>query len=632
MKNHHNHNLQTSCHSGCSSHPETEKFGILKIIFVALALFALGISSVFSPSLSHFILLLSWLVAGYEVILEALKNLIKLKWLDENTLMTVATVGAVAIGEYPEAAMVMILYQIGEYLQHKAVEKSKGSIAALMDIRPDSAWLVEDNREIQKSPEQIKIGQIILVKSGEKIPLDGIVVDGQANVDTSALTGESLPRKLKIGDEAISGCINTDGWLKIKVSRPFGESTVNKIIELVEHAETKKAHTEKFITRFAHYYTPVVVIAAVLLALLPPLLLPQQNFSMWLNRALTFLVISCPCALVISVPLTFFAGIGGASRKGILIKGGNFLENLAKTKNVVFDKTGTLTKGNFEVSQIIPDTTATAHDVLFYAAIAEKFSNHPIALSIKRAAKEMNFDNINPQIEEIAGMGIKAMTDSEILVGNRLLMEHYGIKNILPQPTLTTVYVAKNHQYLGAIEISDQPKENAKAAIDSLHQASIATYMLTGDNAQTAAFVAKELNIQHFEHSLLPAGKVEKIEQIMAQNNEGKTVFVGDGINDAPVLARADVGIAMGGLGSDAAIEAADAVIMDDNPQKVVTAIKSARKTMLIVHQNIIFALGVKVLFLILGAMGMVTMWGAVFADTGTALLAVVNALRAYKN
>lgn len=630
MKKNHNHN-HVDCHDGCCCHHSSEKFSMIKIIFLALALFGLGISSLFPPVLSNSLLLAAWIVAGYEVILEALKNLLKLKWLDENTLMTIATVGAVAIGEYPEAAMVMILYQVGEYLQHKAVEKSKGSIAALMDIRPDNAWLIEGNREIQKSPDQIKVGQIILVKSGEKIPLDGIVVDGQANVDTSALTGESLPRKLKTGDEAVSGCINTDGWLKIKVSRPFGESTVNKIIELVEHAETKKAHTEKFITRFARFYTPIVVVAAILLALLPPFVLAQQDFSIWLKRALTFLVISCPCALVISVPLTFFAGIGGASRRGILIKGGNFLENLAKTKAAVFDKTGTLTKGNFEVSRIIPDGNTTEKDVLFCAALAEKFSNHPIALSIKRAAQNMNFDNINPQIEEIAGMGIKATTDDEILVGNHLLMENFGIKNLLPQLPLTTVYVAKNKIYLGAIEISDQLKDSARLAIEELNQLNITTYMLTGDNGQTAAFVAKELGIKHYEHSLLPTGKVEKIEQIIDKNSDGKTIFVGDGINDAPVLARADVGIAMGGLGSDAAIEAADAVIMDDNPQKVVTAVKSARKTMRIVHQNITFALGIKVLFLALGAMGMITMWGAVFADTGTALLAVVNALRAYR-
>lgn len=604
---------------------------MIKIIIAAVVLFCLGISSLLPTTVSNIVLLASWLVAGYEVIAEALKNLVKLKWLDENTLMTIATVGAVAIGEYPEAAMVMILYQAGEYLQHKAVERSKGSIAALMNIRPDSAWLIENSAEIKKSPEQIKIGQTILVKSGEKIPLDGVIIDGQANVDTSALTGESLPRKLKTGDEAVSGCINTDGWLKIKVLRSYGESTVNKIIELVEHAETKKAHTEKFITRFARYYTPIVVAIAVLLVLVPTFLLEGQDFSTWLKRALTFLVISCPCALVISVPLTFFAGIGGASRRGILIKGGNFLENLANAKAVVFDKTGTLTKGNFEVSRIIPDGDATKNDVLFYAAVAEKFSNHPIALSIKRAARQSDIDRLTPKTEEIAGMGIKAVTEDEILVGNRLLMEHFGIKNILPQLALTTVYVAKNRKYLGAIEISDQIKDNSKTALDELRKLGITTYMLTGDNAQTAAFVAKELEIEHYEHSMLPADKVEKIEQIITLTPNGKTVFVGDGVNDAPVLARADVGIAMGGLGSDAAIEAADAVIMDDNPQKTATAIKSARKTMRIVHQNIAFALGIKILFLGLGAMGMITMWGAVFADTGTALLAVLNALRAYK-
>ena len=628
------------CHEHCTNeeghchchHHEHSPFAAIGKIILALCIFGLGIFSVFSQDISLFLLIASWLIAGSDVIWQAVKNLFNLKWLDENSLMAIATVGAIAIGEYPEAAMVMILYQTGEYLQHKAVEKSKKSIADLMDIRPDSARVIQNGEEIVKSPAEVKIGDVILVNSGEKIPLDGTVIEGQANVDTSALTGESLPRRLKTGNEAVSGFINIDGGLKIKVSRTFKESTVNKIIELVENAESKKARTEKFIGRFARFYTPIVVFAAVMLAVVPPLILKETTFDVWLVRALTFLVISCPCALVISVPLTFFAGIGGASKQGILIKGGNFLESLAKASTVVFDKTGTLTKGNFDVNRIVAADGYKEQEILTMAALAEKFSNHPIALSIKRAAAKISLSDISPKIEEMAGLGIKATVgQDEILVGNRLLMERFEIKNIIMQSTLTAVYVAKNRKYMGVIEICDQLKQEAKAAVDELKEMGITTFMLTGDSKQVAIPVAKELNINNFEHSLLPTDKVEKIEKIIASNPKGTTVFVGDGINDAPVLARADVGIAMGGLGSDAAIEAADAVIMDDNPQKAAVAIKRARKTMKIVYQNIAFALGVKVLFLILGAFGIVSMWGAVFADTGTALLAVLNALRAYR-
>ena len=500
-----------------------------------------------------------------------------------------------------------------------------------MDIRPDYAN-IEINGELTKvNPADVKKDDIITVKTGEKIPLDGTVIEGHASVDTSALTGESAPKELKAGDSAISGCINTNGLLKIKVEKEFGESTVSKILELVEHAGAKKAKAENFITKFARYYTPAVVAGAFILAVIPPLIL-HAGFSIWVQRALTFLVISCPCALVISVPLGFFAGIGGASKHGILIKGACYIEALSNPDSVVFDKTGTLTKGTFKVTEIHPEGL-TEQELLKMCAHAENYSSHPIALSLKEAYGEKIDSEKIKEIEEIAGNGVKANIEgSEILAGNSNLMKMFNVEFPLIDSAGTIVYTAKNRNFTGYIVISDEPKEDAKLAINNLKIFANQTVMLTGDSQKTARYIAQKLGIDKFYAELLPAQKVEKLEELIADKEKNKSViFAGDGINDAPVLTRADVGIAMGGLGSDAAIEAADIVIMDDKPSKIAKAVLIARKTMSIVKQNIIFALGIKALFLILGAFGIVTMWGAVFADTGVALLAVINSLRALK-
>lgn len=565
---------------------------------------------------------IAYLIAGYDIILKAFKNIINGEIFDENFLMSIASLGAITIGEYPEAAAVMILYQLGEYLQHKAVEKSKKSIANLMDIRPDYANIECNGKLVKTNPKDIKIGEIITVKAGEKIPLDGVVVEGSANIDTSALTGESMPVYLKSGDTAISGSINLNGLLKIKVKKEFSESTVSKILELVEHAQSKKAKTENFITKFAKYYTPIVVLCALLIAAIPPLILNSQ-FNIWLERALTFLVISCPCALVISIPLTFFAGIGGASKEGILIKGACYLEILSKPYAIVFDKTGTLTKGEFALKEICPQNGFTKDEILKYAANAEKYSNHPIALSIKKAYQNSNLDAKN--IEEIAGKGIKANVDNlEILVGNSDLMESFDIK--YTKFDNASVYIAINKKFAGYIIISDELKDDTKDTVSTLKKYKIV--MLTGDNKKSADYIAKQAGIMEIHSNLLPHQKVEKIENLI-HKNKGNVIFVGDGINDAPVLARADAGIAMGNL--DAALEASDIVIMDNKPSKVVKAISVSKKTMKIVKENIVFALFIKILFLILGSFGIITMWGAVFADVGVTLLAVTNSLRAIK-
>ncbi len=594
MCNHHEHHHQHCCGSSNSS-------TIFRAI-TALLLFAGG----FKFSILFF---LAYIIAGWDVIFKAAKNITKGHVFDENFLMSAATIGALCIKEYPEAVMVMILYQIGEYFQHKAVEKSRHSISELMDIRPDYANL----RGEKVSPREVKVGDIITVNTGEKIPLDGIVTEGHASLDTSALTGESVPRTVSTGDSVISGCINLNGVLKIKVTKEFGESTVTKILELVEHASSKKARTEKFITKFAAYYTPAVVILALMIAFIPPLFITGN----WIERALTFLVISCPCALVISIPLSFFAGIGSASKNGILIKGSNYLELLAKPDTVVFDKTGTLTKGVFKVREVHSDEP----DFLKYAAYAESASSHPIAAAIREAyGQEIPEQN---NIEEIAGLGIKAVIDGkEILAGSAKLVKTETINT-----DGSVVYVSINGNYCGYIVIADEVKDDSKETIEKLKTLGIKTVMLTGDSKNTADKVQKKLGVDNAFAELLPEDKVNKLEKII-KTAGGSVIFVGDGINDAPVLTRADVGIAMGGLGSDAAIEAADAVIMDDSPSKLITSIKIARKTMRIVKQNIVFALGVKALFLILGGIGIMTMWGAVFADVGVALLAVLNSLR----
>lgn len=605
---------------------------ILSRIVLAILLFITAMLFTHSTILKCTVLGMAYLIAGYDIIFKALKNIIKGQVFDENFLMGIATLGAIGIKEYPEAVMVMVLYQIGEYLQDKAVEKSQNSITELMDIRPDYAN-IEKNGDLTKiSPYEVKIGDTIIVKTGEKIPLDGIIIDGTAALDTSALTGESRPREVKIGDEAISGCINTNGLLKIRVTKEYGQSTVSKILDLVENASSKKTKTENFITKFAKIYTPVVVLAALFLAILPPLIF-GNNFSVWINRALTFLVISCPCALVISVPLGFFAGIGGASKCGILVKGSSYLELLSKPETIVFDKTGTLTQGCFKVVKIVQQEDTTKEELLELTAYAESYSNHPIALSIKKAYDKNIDKNKISEISEIAGNGVRAeINGCSILVGNENLLKNHNISYQKANETGTIVYTAKNSKFLGHIVISDELKEDAQKAIMELKKLKLQTIMLTGDTEESGLTVAKELNIDKAYTQLLPIDKVDKIEDIIEQKTKNKNViFVGDGINDAPVLTRADVGIAMGGLGSDAAIEAADVVIMDDKPTKVATAIKIAKQTLTIVKENIAFALGIKVLFLILGAFGFVTMWGAVFADVGVTLIAVLNSLRALK-
>lgn len=605
---------------------------LLARVILAIVLFSLAMIFTSAPTFKISLLGISYLIAGYDILIKALKNIIKGKVFDENFLMGIATLGAIGIKEYPEAVMVMVLYQIGEYLQDKAVEKSQNSITELMDIRPDYAN-IEKNGDLTKiSPYEVKIGDTIIVKTGEKIPLDGIIIDGSATLDTSALTGESRPREVKIGDEAISGCINTNGLLKIRVTKEYGQSTVSKILDLVGNASSKKTKTENFITKFAKIYTPVVVLAALFLAILPPLIF-GSNFSVWINRALTFLVISCPCALVISVPLGFFAGIGGASKCGILVKGSSYLELLSKPETIVFDKTGTLTQGYFKVVKIEQQEDTTKEELLELTAYAESYSNHPIALSIKKAYDKSIDKNRISEISEIAGNGVRAeINGCSILVGNENLLKNHNISYQKANETGTIVYTAKNSKFLGHIVISDKLKEDAQKAIIELKKLKLQTVMLTGDTEESGLTVAKELNIDKAYTQLLPIDKVDKIEDIIEQKTKNKSViFVGDGINDAPVLTRADVGIAMGGLGSDAAIEAADVVIMDDKPTKVATAIKIAKQTLTIVKENIAFALGIKVLFLILGAFGFVTMWGAVFADVGVTLIAVLNSLRALK-
>lgn len=616
-------------HHDC--HEEENEFSPQKAVIILL----LFISGVFlKPELLKIgFFLVAYLIVGGDVLLKACKNIIKGKVFDENFLMSIATIGALAIGEYPEAVMVMFLYQIGEFLQDKAVEKSKNSISSLMNLRPDYANVYKNDVISKKSPEEVNIGDIIVVKTGEKIALDGIITDGEAYIDTSALTGESYPRKVQTGDDILSGCVVDNGYIKIKVSKSFGESTVSKILELVENAGAKKANTENFITRFAKIYTPIVVICALLLAVLPPLLF-HADFSVWFSRALTFLVISCPCALVISVPLGFFAGIGGASKVGILIKGSKYLEALSKVGTAVFDKTGTLTKGKFEVVKINSTDGTAENEILRLAATAENYSNHPIATSIKEAYKgNIDTEKVS-EISEISGKGIKVkIEDNEILIGNDRLMSEFAIEYPKTSDIGTVIYVAKNKQVAGFIVLADKIKESSKQAISILKKLAIQTVILSGDDQDVVNNVSFTLKTDKAFGKLMPADKVEKLEQLISNSKKNKTVlFAGDGINDAPVLRRADIGVAMGAMGSDSAIEAADVIIMDDNPLKIVTGISISKKTMTIVKQNITFAIFIKLLFLILGAFGIMTMWGAVFADVGVTLIAVANSLRALKN
>lgn len=574
------------------------------------------------------ILVVAYIILGGSVVIKAVKNILKGRIFDENFLMTVSTVGAFVIGEYPEAVAVMLFYQVGEFFQDMAVKRSRRSISALMDIRPDSAN-VQRNGHVQTiSPDEVRKGEIIVVKPGEKIPLDGIVTEGESMLDTSALTGESVPRSVRKGDTALSGCINGSGALMIEVTREFHDSTAAKIIDLVENAASRKAPAENFITTFARYYTPVVVILAAILAVIPPLIFGGQ-WTEWIRRGFVFLVISCPCALVISIPLTFFGGIGRASKKGVLVKGSNYLEALNKVNTIVFDKTGTLTRGVFEVSKIIAEEDFSENEILEYAAKAESFSNHPIARSIKEAFGEIADNSSLSDYKEISGQGIAVKDgDTIIIAGNEKLMQTYEIAYEQCKETGTKIYVGINNKYAGCIVISDRVKNDSKNALSSLKALGIKkTVMLTGDEEHIASAVADEVGIDEYYAGLLPDQKVEQFEQINSINS-GKIAFVGDGINDAPVLARADVGIAMGGLGSDAAIEAADVVLMTDEVSKIGDAIKTARYTKRIVMQNIIFALGVKLVFLVLGALGIAGMWIAVFGDVGVMIIAVLNAMR----
>ena len=609
------------------------KKDLIKII-IALILFLTGLLVKFNNELIHnSIYIIAYIIVGYEIVVEAIKNIFKGKIFDENFLMTVATIGAFAIGEFPEAVAVMLFYQVGELFQSYAVDKSKKSISKLMDIRPDFAN-VERNGKIEKlNPEQVKIGEIIIVKPGEKVPLDGIIKNGKTTLDTKALTGESLPKEVCEGKEILSGCINLTGVIKIEVTKEFGESTVSKILDLVENASSKKSKSENFITTFAKYYTPVVVIIAVIIAILPPIIINGAEFSDWIYRALSFLVVSCPCALVISVPLSFFGGIGGASKVGILIKGGNYLEALANTETVVFDKTGTLTEGTFEVQEI-NEVGIEKNELLKMVAYAENYSNHPISLSIKKAYKETIDEEKIQKTQELSGLGIIAkIEDKEVLVGNEKLMNEKQINFSKCEKIGTILYVAINRKYAGYILIADKIKKDSTTAITELKRNNIKQIiMLTGDKKQVGEDVAQKLGVDKVYTELLPQDKVQKVEEIIKnKSKKGKLAFVGDGINDAPVLALADVGIAMGALGSDAAIEAADVVLMTDEPSKIVKAIHISKKTMRIVRENIIFAIFIKVLVLILSAIGVATMWEAVFADVGVSIIAILNALRALR-
>lgn len=612
---------------------ENKKNEILKLS-VGTILFLGAVTLNLSYNIKLMLFIISYIIVGGEIVLRALKNIVRGQVFDENFLMSLATVGAFTIGEYPEAVAVMLFYQVGEIFQDMAVDRSRKSISALMDIRPDYANLKVGNDIKVVSPEEVKVGDTIVVKPGEKIPLDGSVIEGKSMVDTSALTGESVPREIEEESEVLGGFINKNALLTIKVEKEFSESTVAKILDLVENASSRKAPTESFITKFARYYTPVVVITALALAVVPPLIIPGASFVQWLYKALAFLVVSCPCALVVSIPLGFFGGIGGASKNGILIKGGNYLEALNDVEAVIFDKTGTLTKGVFKVTEINAKKNMAKRELLQYAAFAEAYSNHPIAASIlKEFGKEINKDDVE-DYNEISGHGTMVTVKGKtIIAGNAKLMSKENIGFDEVETLGTVVHIAMNKEYLGYIVISDEIKEDSEEAIKRLKDIGVKkTVMLTGDLKSVGEKVAEKLGLDEVYAELLPDQKVEKLEELdKKKSSKAKIVFVGDGINDAPVLARADIGIAMGGLGSDAAIEAADVVIMTDEPSKIASAIKIAKKTKSIVWQNIIFALGIKGLVLILVAFGLSTMWEAVFADVGVAVIAILNAMRVLK-
>ncbi len=609
------------------------KFEVKPTLIIGTILYLIAVIGDFQGTLGLILFGASYLLIGGEVVLTAIKNIAKGQVFDENFLMTVATIGAFTINQYPEAVAVMLFYEIGETIQGYAVNKSRSSISSLMDIRADYANIIIDGKEKKVSPETVKVEDVILVKPGEKVPLDGVVIEGESFIDTSALTGESVPRKIVPNDEILSGGINTSGLLKVKVTKKFGESTVSRILEMVENAASKKADTEKFITKFAKVYTPIVVVLAILIAVIPSIFIKDALFSTWLYRALVFLVVSCPCALVVSVPLGFFAGIGGASKKGVLVKGSNYLELLKDLETVVFDKTGTLTEGVFSVTEI--NTNGIDKEKLIeVAAMAESFSNHPIAISIiKEYGKEIDKEVIR-EYKEISGHGIKAVINNEeVLVGNSKLMNEFNILYNEVDSIGTVVYCAINGEFKGSIVISDKIKENAVEALINLKKAGVKkTVMLTGDNKKTAYKVGEKINIDEVHSELLPLDKVKEVEEIMKRSNKnGKLAFVGDGVNDAPVLARADIGIAMGGIGSDAAIEAADIVLMKDDINALVDAINVSKKTNKILWQNIVFALGIKILVMVLGTFGIANMWTAVFADVGVTIIAIINSTRCFR-
>lgn len=609
---------------------------LVRIIIAAALTIGLCFIRIPVPALRLALFLVPYFIIGYDILKKAILGIVHGEVFDENFLMAVATVGAIALGEYVEGTAVMLFYQIGELFQSYAVGKSRRNITALMDIRPDYANVEQDGVLVQVGPEEVEAGTVITVQPGEKVPIDGVIVEGASTLNTSALTGESLPREVGEGDEVISGCVNMSGVLRMRTTKEFGESTVSKILDLVENSSMKKSRSENFITRFARYYTPAVCIGALALALLPPvfnLLMGQEaNWSQWIIRALTTLVISCPCALVISIPLSFFGGIGGASAKGILVKGSNYLEALSQTSCLVCDKTGTLTRGVFEVTHIVPAEGSSGEELLETAVYAEHYSNHPISKSLKEAYDK----SVDPvrigEVEEVSGHGVTALVDGRrVLVGNRKLMEKFAIDHAIPEQIGTEVHVAIDGRYAGYILIADVVKPNARAAVSSWKAVGVKkVVMLTGDAKAVADTVAREIGVDVVKSELLPADKVTEVEALLdARGKKEKLAFVGDGINDAPVLSRADLGIAMGALGADAAIEAADIVLMDDNPEKIATAIGISRKTLRIVHQNIVFALTVKFICLALGAVGTLNMWWAIFADVGVMIIAVLNATRA---
>lgn len=608
---------------------------IVAAVFYVIAIIISKLGFQYSKWVSFAVFIVAYIIVGKDVLLKAFSNIKRGKVFDENFLMTIATVGAIIIGEYPEAVGVMLFYMVGEFLQSLAVNKSRKSISDMMDIRPDYANLIKEDGSVETvDPYDVEIGAKIQIKAGEIIPLDGIVVSGRAMLDTSALTGESVPRSVNVGDHVYSGSINKDGLLSLEVTKEFSESTASKILDLVENAAAKKSKTENFISKFAGVYTPIVVFAALALAVIPPFIFPDTGFTTWIYRALTFLVVSCPCAFVIAIPLSFFSGIGASSKIGVLIKGSNYLELLSDVKTFVFDKTGTLTVGVFEVVKIYPNNVSDT-ELLENAALAEEYSSHPIAVSIKKAYEELKEesgrDNLSERLSdltEVAGQGISIKLDGEtVLVGNDKLMSSNNIEFEKCDDFGTIVYVAKNNIFLGTIVINDRIKETSKESLAALKNIGIQkNVMLTGDTKEVADIVAREVGLDYAYAQLLPQDKVDKLEEILAEKNT--TAYVGDGINDAPVLARADVGIAMGGIGSDAAIEAADVVIMDDNLDNIVRGIKVAKRTMSIAKQNIIFAIGVKVIFLLLAAIGFGTMWEAVFADVGVTVLCIINAMR----